>query len=187
MSDIEKYNNNLVNSKTIITIINYVKAVNRLKYNIDIDFIDEFIELVNKDECCIHHSMLQKYGILSLNKGTTHVKDMITQYNFIENDDFRLSKVRESASKGGCTHKNEYYFHPRAFKICLMRSLKTQKYAKYYLLLEECIKYFNEYQIETNKQYTIHLKEKIKEKDTNIDQLLLISQIFYTFYKNLTI
>ena len=62
----KKYNNNLVNSKTIITIIEYVKAVNRLKYKIDIDFIDEFIELVNKDECCIHHNMLQKYGVLLL-------------------------------------------------------------------------------------------------------------------------
>jgi hypothetical protein len=63
---LKKYNNNLVNSKTIITIIEYVKAVNRLKYKIDIDFIDEFIELVNKDECCIHHNMLQKYGVLLL-------------------------------------------------------------------------------------------------------------------------
>jgi hypothetical protein len=129
MCEIEKYNNNLVNSKTIITIIDYVKAVNRLKYKIDIDFIDEFIE----------------------------------------NDDYRVRKVSESKS-GGCTHKNEYYLHPRAFKICLMRSLKTKKYAKYYLLLEECIKYFNEYQIELNKKYTIHLSDKIKEKDIMLVQ-----------------
>ena len=49
----------------------------------------------------------------------------------------RLSKIEELI-------KNEYYLHPRAFKMCLMRSLKT-KYAKYYLLLEECIKYYNDY------------------------------------------
>ena len=29
-----------------------------------------------------------------------------------------------------------------------MRSQKTRRYAKYYLLLEKCIKYFYDYQIE---------------------------------------
>ncbi len=39
----------------------------------------------------------------------------------------------------GTKYKNEYYLHLRAFKICLMRSLKTREYARYYILLEECI------------------------------------------------
>ena len=170
MCEITKYNNSLVDFKTIINIIDYVKAINKLKYNIDIDFIDEFIELVDKDECCIHHDMLKKYKVLQLNKGTTHVRDILNQYDFLENEDFRLSKVRES-KRGGCTHKNEYFLHPRAFKICLMRSLKNKQYARYYLLLEECIKYFNEYQIELNKRYNISLKEKIQEKDNKISNL----------------
>ena len=92
--------------------------------------------------------MLQKYGIISLNKGTTDIKRLLEQNDFIENDDFKLRNVAEFNSKGGRGNKNEYYLHPRAFKICLMRSLKTKKYAKYYLLLEECIKYYNDYQIE---------------------------------------
>jgi hypothetical protein len=171
MCEITKYNNSLVDSKTIINIIDYVKAINKLKYNIDIDFIDEFIELVDKDECCIHHKMLQKYGILSLNKGSTHIKRILEQNEFEENIDFRLSNVGESAPKGGCTHKKEYFLHPRAFKICLMRSLKNKQYARYYILLEECIKYFNEYQIELNKRYNILLKEKIQEKDNKISNL----------------
>jgi hypothetical protein len=48
-----EYNIYLVNNKININIIEYVKEVNKLKYNIDIDFIDEFIELVSKDDCCI--------------------------------------------------------------------------------------------------------------------------------------
>jgi hypothetical protein len=170
MCEITKYNNSLVDSKTIINIIDYVKAINKLKYNIDIDFIDEFIELVDKDECCIHHEMLQKYGILNLKDGTHHIKRILDQYELKINEDFRLAKVGES-KRGGCTHKNEYFLHPRAFKICLMRSLKNKQYAKYYLLLEECIKYFNEYQIELNKRYNISLKEKIQEKDNKISNL----------------
>ena len=58
--------------------------------------------------------------------------------------------------------KNEYYLHPDAFKICLMRSKNTKIYAKYYLLLEKCIKYFNDYQLELNKKYIIKLKNKKK-------------------------
>ena len=110
----------------------------------EIDFIDDFIELVSKDECCIHHDMLQKYGILSLKKGTTDIKNLINQNNFIESEDHQIRNVSELRPQGGSSIKNEYYLHPRAFKICLIRSLKTKIYAKYYLLLEECIKYYND-------------------------------------------
>jgi hypothetical protein len=52
---ISEYNNYLVVNKLQVDIIDYVKAVNKLDFNIDISFIDDFIELVNKNECCIHH------------------------------------------------------------------------------------------------------------------------------------
>ena len=61
-----------------------------------------------------------------------------------------MQNVSQVRSQGGTVIKNEYYLHPRAFKICLMRSLKTREYARYYILLEECIKYFNDYQIKLN-------------------------------------
>ena len=170
MIDIIKFNNDLVESKRNINIINYVKEVNILSYNIDIDFIDEFIELVNKDDCCIHHNLLQKYGILSLKEGTHHIKRIFEQYDFIENEDFKLANLGDF-SRGGRGNKNEYYLHPRAFKICLMRSLKTKKYAKYYLLLEECIKYFNDYQNKLKEKYTIKLQEKIENKNIEISEL----------------
>ena len=47
---IEEYNNYLVENQVNINIIDYVKEINKLKYNIDISFIDEFIELVSKNE-----------------------------------------------------------------------------------------------------------------------------------------
>ena len=64
---IEEYNTYLVENQININIIDFVKEVNKLKYNIDISFIDEFIELVSKNECCIHHNMLQKYEMILLN------------------------------------------------------------------------------------------------------------------------
>ena len=175
---IEEYNNYLVENQVNINIIDYVKEVNKLEFKIDISFIDEFIELVSKNECCIHHNMLQKYGILTLKEGTHHIRRIFEQYEFEENIDFKLAEVGEFNSKGGRGNKNEYYLHPRAFKICLIRSLKTKKYAKYYLLLEECIKYFNDYQDKLKEKYIIKLKDKhkenkilIKEKDDKIDSL----------------
>ena len=46
---INEYNTYLVENQIQINIINFVKEVNKIKYNIDISFIDEFIELVSKD------------------------------------------------------------------------------------------------------------------------------------------
>ena len=60
---IEEYNNYLVKNKTDINIIEYVKEINKLTFKINISFIDDFIELVNKDTFCIHHSMLKKYNV----------------------------------------------------------------------------------------------------------------------------
>ena len=53
-----------------------------------------------------------------------------------------------------------------------MWSLKTRKYAKYYLLLEKCIKYYNDYQNKLNYKYIIKLKNKIVDKDNKINQLI---------------
>ena len=160
----------LIENQININIIDYVKEVNKFEFKIDIPFIDEFIELVNKNECCIHHNMLQKYGIISLNGTTNDIKRILEQNKFIENADYLLRNVAQQLSSG-TKYKNEYYLHPRAFKICLMRSLKTKIYARYYLLLEECIKYFNDYQDKLKEIYIIKLKTKLIKKDNKIDLL----------------
>ena len=77
-----------------------------------------------------------EYEILSLKNGSTNIKRILEQNNFEENEDFKLLNVEKfNNSNGG--NKNEYYFHPEPFKILrsIMKSLKTKKYAKYYLLL----------------------------------------------------
>jgi len=142
---INEYNTYLVENQQQITIIEYVKEINKIDFNIDISFIDEFIELVSKNECCIHHDMLQKYNVITMKGTTNDIKKMLEQYEMEENKDYNLRNVSQVRQNRGTVIKNEYYLHPRAFKICLMRSLKTKKYAKYYLLLEECIKYYNDY------------------------------------------
>ena len=168
-TSIEEYNQKLVNDRINIAIVDYVKAVNDMKYKIDISFIDELLELVNKDECCIHHNLLTKYGIVKLKNGSTNVKRLLDQYEFIEDDDYLVLNVEDQLPSGS-KYKNEYYFHPRAFKMCLMRSLNTKIYARYYILLEECIKHYNDYQILLRDTYNIKLKDKIKENKIIIYQ-----------------
>ena len=100
------YIKNLVDNQINVNIIEFVKELNKIKYKIDISFIDEFIQLVNKDECCIHHKMLQKYGISKLKGGTSHVRDMLNQYNFVEDEDYLLCNVAEQLLSG-TKYKNE--------------------------------------------------------------------------------
>ena len=169
ISSVEEYNDYLIKNKINVTVLDYVNDINDIIFNIDISFIDELLELVIRDECCIHHNMLVKYGILSLKSGTTDIKNLIKQYEFNDHDCL-LRKVSEKM-ESGTKYKNEYYFHPDAFKLCLMRSLKTKKYAKYYILLEKCIKYYNDYQILLNKTYNIELTNKITIKDKKISNL----------------
>jgi len=127
--------------------------------------------------------MLQKYNIISLKGTTNDIKRLLEQHNFINNEDFELRNIAQLRHQGGTSNKNEYYLHPRAFKICLMRSLKTRIYAKYYLLLEECIKYYNDYQHNLKEKYIIKLKNKLVQKNNKIctleekmDKLLLVNE-----------
>ena len=66
--------------------------------------------------------------------------------------------------------------HPDAFKKCLIRSLKTDKYADYYILLEKCIKCYNEYQL-WNMQYKMNnicVDRTIELKDNSKDESFVI-------------
>jgi len=116
--------------------------------------------------------MLEKYGVLTLNKdtGTKDIKRLLNQYNCIENKDYKPGNVA-GFNSGGRGNKIEYYLHPKTFKICLMRAKNTKIYAYYYLLLEECIKYFNDYKIFLKEKYIIKLKTRLINKDNKINHL----------------
>ena len=82
------------------------------------------------------------------------------QYELIENIDY-IIEHKSYASSSGCTHKINYYLHPGAFEICLMRAKNTKKYTKYYLLLSQCIRHYNNYQNKLKENFIIELKIKI--------------------------
>ena len=122
---IQNFNQKLIDENVDINIIDYVKLLNNESYHLDISFIDDFICLIDKVEFCISHDMLYKYGVLS-DHNTTHVKRMMEQYNFIEGIDFLVKTNIGFNPKGGRPQYN-YLLHPDTFKMCLMKSIKTDK------------------------------------------------------------
>jgi len=150
-NQIEEFNKKLVDDKSQITIIDYVKQINDLYFHIDISFIDDFMDLVDKDECCIDHNLLHKYGITQLTGGSGDVKKIIERNDGIEGTDYMLNRSQTASERT----QTIYVLHPTFFKKILIRSRNTDKYADYYLLLENAVKYYNHYQI-------LQLQEKMK-------------------------
>ena len=149
--------------------------------------MQDFMELVGKDECCIPHEMLVKYKVLTLEKGTTDVKRLLDQYEFLEGTSY-VRNVAEVDS--GRTDKNLYILHTDAFKKILIRSKNTYKYADYYLLLEKCIKYYNDYQVLRLKGIIIE-NNKIKllslENRPTLDNFIIVRTDKYKNYPYATV
>ena len=121
--EIQAYNQKLVNENEVITIIEYVKKLNDTFYHIDISFIDDFIELVNKEGFIISHEMLFKYNILS-KSDSSQVLRLLDNYNFEISIDYScIEEVLDHSSK----NRNVYMLTQDVFKILCMRSLKTKK------------------------------------------------------------
>ena len=167
----KEYNIYLVNNNIDINIINYVKKVNNFIYNIDISFIDKFIDLVEKDEICIPHELLIEYGVVTTER-SNNVLQMFDQFDAIENKDYDLLNVQQVRKQGGTVIKKEYTLHPRLFKLCLMRSKNTLKYSKYYLLLEECIKYYNDYKDKMKQTEINRLMNKMDITNNKLDNVI---------------
>ena len=85
------------------------------------------------------------------------MRKFINKNSIKESDKAVFLNVEEIRSN---IKKHEYYLHPDSFKKILIRSKNSYKYADYFLLLEKCIKHYNDFQI-------LQLKEKIQRINHN--------------------
>ena len=149
---IQDFNQQLINENQNLLIVDYIKLINDKFYKIDISFIDDFIDLVNKDEYCIHHEMLEKYEVLTIKNNSYKVKRLLEQNEFEESKDYVTRSYDGVPLLGQCdesdlfSNKKEYFLKPDTFKTILARSTKTKKYMNYYLLLEKCVFFYNQYE-----------------------------------------
>ena len=160
-NQIEEFNKKLVDDKSQITIIDYVKKLNDLYFHIDINFIDDFTGLVDKEGFTISHEMLFKYNVLSETSDSYNVKRLLDQNELEVGVDYsHLEVVLDHSSK----NKKIYYLTNDVFKMILMRKKDTKQFSKYFILLERAVKYYNDYQL-------LQLQEKMKNlcKDRTLE------------------
>jgi len=85
----------------------------------------------------------------------------------------RSAMWQSSENKEAQVLKKEYMLHPDIFKKCLMKSKNEDKYMDYFLLLEKCIKYYNEYQLQMERSEVSRLIKKL-DKSEEFNQQILI-------------
>jgi chromosome segregation ATPase len=141
--------------------------------NVDISFMDYFLELCdNENEFIVDHIKLQEYKVINNLKSST-VLQTLNSSNLIENEDYWVHNVMRplTGKKGGATSgSKEYKLTPYAFKFCLIRAKNSKEYAKYYLLLEQVFKNYQEYQIMYQKVLLSGKDEKLDEMKQTIDK-----------------
>lgn len=170
MDKLNEYNNSIIKSRKIPTILDYVKEYNKLPDNIDIEFIEDLLSLViKKNEFCIHHELMIKYSITNINNGTNSIKKILDKNELKEDIDFKIEQLLDHKNEG--RNRNEYYLTQKAFKKCLIRSRNSYEYVNYYICLEEAIYYYNNVDNQL-KDKLLKLKDNIiNTKQDEIDLL----------------
>ena len=114
---IHNYNTFLVKNNIDINITDYIKVLNKKSFNIDINFIDDFLNCVDLNDCCINSNKLSKHNI-----STTDIENIIKLHNLILNKDYKISTVHDISGDGTYINYKVYYLHPNVFKLCLLKN-----------------------------------------------------------------
>jgi hypothetical protein len=167
----QAFNDALVEKGTTLTVRAYLKRLNNEVFKQPIeDFVDDLLDLVIRDDFCIPHEKLVKYGVLTSTK-CGDVTRLLIQYDFKEGLDFSAS-TRQST--GGRPAK-AYHLRPETFEHCLMRARNTDKYTKFYSLLRKCVTLYDKYQLAMERRENGHLTKQntnLTEKNTDLEQML---------------
>ena len=164
---IQEFNEQLVGADENITIIDYIQKVAKKFYDqIEISFMQDFMEIVGKEDFCIHHEMLIKYGTLAEGTDAYNIQRLLNQYKFKINVDYKKEQghcLKVEAIKTTRCDKITFWLTPDAFKLILMWGQNIRDYAYYYILLEKCVRHYNEYE-----------KLKLQQKINEINKIKLL-------------
>ena len=178
MSTIQEYNYELSNNMIEYKIEDYFNSIYSKFYNnLNIEFMGYFLKLIpKKDEFCVKHKKLQKYGVIN-NIKSSNIKDCLKKFELKENEDYRVLNVQQSRlenTHGGSNgNKKGYTLKPKAFKLCLIRAKNSYEYANYYLMLEEIFYYYKEYQTQYQEAIISNISKDNKLLHSKIDNQIL--------------
>jgi hypothetical protein len=172
---ITEFNNYLSDKLKKVKLNEYFNLIQSQFYsNVDISFMDYFLELCNhENEFIVEHIKLQEYCIINTIKSSTIKQTLENTALLIENEDYQVHNVmQQSETSRGKKYAKEYKLTPYAFKLCLIRSKNSKEYAKYYLLLEQVFKNYQEYQIMYQNNIINGITDENKSLHKKIDELL---------------
>lgn len=175
MAELPGIENELISDMTLIEYVKYIQ--HRYYPDMNINFMEFFMSMyMDGNKFCISSDALADYNVLSVKSGKLHIQSsniqrLLDQLSLLENKDYELVLVREyQLSKNGINHGTKkryvYMMTQKAFKKCLMSSTNNPQYKDYYILLEECVYYYD-------KQQKAKLLEEKQTLLTKIDTLLL--------------
>jgi phage anti-repressor protein len=153
---IQEFNTYLSDKLRNVKLNEYFNLIQSQFYpKLDISFMDYFLELCNREnEFIVDHIKLQEYGVLTNVETSKDIKRRLSSLFLIENEDYKVIKTEVlNRLRNHTTIKNEYKLTPSAFKLCLMRAKNTIKYAKFFIIYEQTVKNYQEYQIMYNKRF----------------------------------
>ena len=174
---ISEFNTYLSEQNNEYSLFTYFKEIHSKFYsNLDISFMDYFLELTNhENEFIVEHIKLQEYGVLTNINTSKDIKKSLERLFLIENEDYQVGQVSQQL-KSGTKYAKQYKLTPYAFKLCLIRSKNSKEYAKYYLLLEQVFKNYQEYQIMYQNNIINGITNENKSLHKKIDDLLNYSK-----------
>jgi len=181
---ITEFNNYLVDNTIKKDLTIYIKEIHSKFYNnLDISFMDYFIKICQREnEFCVNP--INEFINLKIKDSKIRSNNLIitlNRSNLIENEDYKilLSHVEEQDclllhvqqqkpdNRGG-KNKKTYLLKPKAFKKLLIDindHKQRLRFIEYYLMLEECISYYNTYQIQ-------YQEKLLSGRDIRIDEIL---------------
>lgn len=182
MKFVYEYNKTLIDNLTKVDLITYFRNIQSYYYNdIDITFMDYFLDnYTGKNKFNISSDKFIEYNIINPKRVNKQIKKIISKNNLIEGEDFTINILGNNIfpynifANSIFVSKATYTFNANSFKICLLKSDKSNKYIKYYLLLEKIFKGYVEYQYYINTKISLIKDNKIDNKTQLIKKQLKI-------------
>lgn len=152
---ISEYDAAFIKSKSLPPLLDYVRDVNHRFLKVDMMFMEESMKYIAQDgQFCVPHKELREKGVVTSDNSMKIRKLLTVTHEFEEGVDY-ICKVAEKGEKKGKPQKT-YTLTPQAYRMCLIRSRNTKKYANYYITLENCVNRYDNLTTKfLNRQLTI--------------------------------
>lgn len=171
-----------------ISLKNFILEVNNKVYpEYNFYFLDQFLEMteyyhLSIEKYYIPYEKLIEYGV-AFSDRNDKIKKKLDNCKLVEGVDYIVKQTKkETTGENGknTKGKDSYLLSYYAFKLCLLSSNKKKEnqevdpliFKKYYLLLEECVNYYNMYQSELKDKLLSSKDEKIDKMREEIHELL---------------